>query len=235
MSRPLLDANHSCLDGVRCPLADDLGLYGVNCDGREELERFIAAKYLQVHKAELGEYLPLLLGIRDKGSLASVSGFRPGLYRPMFLEQYLDIPIEQQVSNLAKRPVDRCSLVEIGNFAVTRRGYGPLAMTMMAAILSEAGYEWMIFTATEQVERLISRLGFRPQYLAGADADRLVGDKSRWGSYYENNPSVMVGHIETAIEVIAQNPRLAEMVDVHQKDIKQVASSLRDYRRLRVE
>ena len=62
-----------------------------------------------------------------------------------------------------------------------------------------------------------------------------MGDKSRWGSYYENNPSVMVGHIETAIEVIAQNPRLAEMVDVHQKDIKQVASSLGDYRRLRVE
>ena len=166
--------------------------------------------------------------------MACGAGFRPGLYRPMFLEQYLDAPIEQQVSALSRQPVDRCSLVEIGNFAVASKGYGPLVMVLMAAALAEAGYEWMIFTVTEQVERLIRRLGFKPHYLASADANRLAGEKLHWGSYYENNPRVMAGNIKTATSVIAQRTFLSEIVMRHCHDISQIAQSLQDYRRLRM-
>jgi len=199
------------------------------------VEHFIADKYRHVHSAELQEFLPLLLGIYDKEGLVCGAGFRPGLYRPMFLEQYLDTPIEQQVAGLSRQPVDRCSLVEIGNLAITLKGYGPFVMTMMAAVLAEAGYEWTVFTVTTQVERLIRRLGFEPYYLAVANADRLVGDKSRWGSYYENSPQVMVGNLKTALDVIRQSPSLSGMIKSQQDNIDQLAQSLRDYRRLRVE
>ena len=235
MLQPSINESHSHSMGKDRLLDNDIGLYGDHCDGRGEVERFIAAKYLQVHNAELNEYLPLLLGIYNKGHLACAAGFRPGLYRPMFLEQYLDAPMEQQVATLSKQPVDRCSLVEIGNFAVASNGYGPLVMTLMAAALAEAGYEWMIFTVTEQVERLIRRLGFKPHYLASAVANRLAGDKSHWGSYYENNPRVMAGNIQTATSVIAQSAFLSEMVMRHHRGISQIARSLQDYRRLRVE
>lgn len=216
-------------------LHTDAGLYGAKCVGRVDLERFIAEKYRQIHNAQLNEYLPLLFGIRHNTELVGAVGMRPGLYRPMFLEQYLDLPIEQQVAAFSNQPVDRCSLVEIGNLAIARKGYGPLLMAMMTAVLAEAGYEWMVFTVTEQVERLIRRLGFKPHYLKGAEPDRLVGDQSLWGSYYENNPRVMVGKLETAMAVITKNEKLSEWVSQQGNQIASLADSLRDYRRLRSE
>lgn len=216
-------------------LHTDAGLYGAKCAGRVDLERFIAEKYRQIHNAQLNEYLPLLFGVRHNTELVGAVGMRPGLYRPMFLEQYLDLPIEQQVAAFSNQPVDRCSLVEIGNLAIARKGHGPLLMVMMTAVLAEAGYEWMVFTVTEQVERLIGRLGFKPHYLKGAEPDRLVGDQSLWGSYYENNPRVMVGNLETAMAVIAENEKLSEWVSQQGNQIASLADSLRDYRRLRSE
>jgi len=216
-------------------LHTDAGLYGAKCAGRVDLERFIAEKYRQIHNAQLNEYLPLLFGVRHNTELVGAVGMRPGLYRPMFLEQYLDLPIEQQVAAFSNQPVDRCSLVEIGNLAIARKGHGPLLMAMMTAVLAKAGYEWMVFTVTEQVERLIGRLGFKPHYLKSAEPDRLVGDRSLWGSYYENNPRVMVGKLETAMAVMAKNAELSEWVSIQDHHITRLAYSLRDYRRLRSE
>ncbi|WP_299085328.1 thermostable hemolysin [uncultured Paraglaciecola sp.] len=230
-----VNRSHSHYNPYDAELHTDVGLQETKCAERMDLERFIAEKYLQVHNARLNEYLPLLFGVRHNTELVGAVGMRPGLYRPMFLEQYLDLPIEQQVAALSNQPVDRCSLVEIGNLAIARKGYGPLLMAMMTAVLAEAGYEWMVFTVTEQVERLICRLGFKPHYLKGAEPDRLVGDKSLWGSYYENNPRVMVGKLETAMAVIAQNAELSGWVSRQGSHITSLACSLRDYRRLRSE
>ena len=227
--------NHSCYNSYHAELHTDVGLFGAKCAERGDLERFIAEKYLHIHNARLNEYLPLLFGFRYNADLVGAVGMRPGLYRPMFLEQYLDLPIEQQVAALSNQPVDRCSLVEIGNLAISRKGYGPFLMAMIAAVLAEAEYEWMVFTVTEQVERLIGRLGFKPHYLKGAEPERLVGDRSLWGSYYENNPRVMVGNLEAAMAVMARNAELSEWVSRQDRHITSLACSLRDYCRLRSE
>lgn len=230
-----VNRNHFRHNPYDTELQTDVGLYRAKCAERLDLERFISEKYLQVHNARLNEYLPLLFGLRHDTELVGAVGVRPGLYRPLFLEQYLDLPIEQQVAAFSNQPVDRCSLVEIGNLAIAGKGYGPLLMAMMTAVLAEAGYEWMVFTVTEQVERLIGRLGFKPHYLKGAEPDRLVEDKSLWGSYYENNPRVMVGKLETAVAVMGQNAALSEWVSRQDCHITSIACSLRDYRRLRSE
>ena len=229
------NTSHSSYGLYNAELQTDVGLYGTKYGERAYLERFIAEKYLQIHNAQLNEFLPLLFGVRRNSEWIGAVGIRPGMYRPMFLEQYLDSPIEQQVAALSNQPVDRFSLVEIGNLAIARKGYGSLFMAMIAAVLAEAGYEWMVFTVTEQVERLIGRLGFKPHYLKGAEPERLVGEKSIWGSYYENNPRVMVGKLETAMTVIAQNTMLSAWVSSQGSHIANIADLLRDYRRLRSE
>lgn len=230
-----LNRNRSHYNEFDFELRTDGELYGARSVERLSLERFIAERYFQVHGANLDEYLPLLLGIHHTEDLVGAVGIRPGMYRPMFLEQYLDLPIEQQVAALANRPVDRCALVEVGNLAIARKGYGPLLIAMMTAVLAEAGYEWMVFTVTEQVERLICRLGFKPYYLESADPDRLVGDKLQWGSYYENHPRVMVGNLKTAMSVMAKNTELFEWVSLQDRHISSLVPSLRDFRRLRSE
>ncbi len=232
MSQPGVINSHNC--NMRDGYVSNAGisLYVEGCSGRQELERYVSRKYLQVHNAHVNEYLPILVGIHDGSELVGVFGLRPGRYRPMFLEQYLDGPIEQQVASISKQPVDRSALMEIGNLAITRKGYGPLAMVLMAMSLAEADYEWMVFTVTEQVERLMKYLGFEPHYLVSADPDRLKGDQLLWGSYYENNPRVMVGSLKTASEIIAGNSRLSNIANQQLNNITDIASALRDYRRL---
>lgn len=210
-----------------------LDLYLERCPGRQSLENYISSKYQQVHNAQIREYLPILAGIRGMEGFLGAFGLRPGQYRPMFLEQYLDSPVEQQIAVFSKKPVDRCTLMEIGNLAITRKGYGPIVMVIMAKALAEAGYEWMVFTVTEQVERLMKRLGFEPHDLASADPDCLAGDKSLWGSYYENNPRVMVGNLKEARQLIEDSGRLRELANQQRMNISNMANSLRDYRRLR--
>lgn len=200
------------------------------CFGRQRIERYISQKYLQVHDARVSEYLPLLGGIRDEDELVGAFGLRPGQYRPMFLEQYLDAPIEQQVASIVGGPVDRCALMEVGNLAITGKGIGPLAMVVLASSLADSGYEWMVFTVTEQVERLMKRLGFNPYYLAGANPNRLESDSSTWGSYYKNNPRVMVGCIQSASELINSNRNLSNIANQQMQSISNIADTLRGYR-----
>lgn len=193
------------------------------------LQAYIAAKYQEVHCARLAEFLPFLLGIRTHGQLAGAFGIRPGSQRPLFLEQYLDLPIEQLVAQQAQCPVDRHSLVEIGNLVVTGRGQGPLIMLLMATCLAQAGFSWMVFTVTEQVEKMMRRLGFCPQLIAHADPGRLQNPHSHWGSYYQNNPRVMVGSLASALTTIASNPRYLTTAALLRPQINAVASALRTY------
>ncbi|MBL4761128.1 MAG: thermostable hemolysin [Gammaproteobacteria bacterium] len=232
MSQAGVIDNYSCYVRNANTVNTETSLYLEEGSGRQDLERYISNKYLQVHGAHINEYLPILAGVQAGGELAGAFGLRPGQYRPMFLEQYLDAPIEQQVASITKQPVDRCALMEIGNLAITRTGYGPLVMVLLSMSLAEAGYEWMVFTVTEQVERLMKCLGFEPHYLVSADPDRLDGDQLLWGSYYQNNPRVMVGSLKTVSEIIARDSRLSNIAVQQRENIADIASSLRDYRRL---
>jgi hypothetical protein len=205
-----------------------------DCADRQALERYIANKFLQVHDAHVNEYLTIIVGVNDGEQILGAFGLRPGQYRPMFLEQYLDTPIEQQVALISTQLVDRHALMEVGNLAIASQKFGPTAMVLMAMSLAEAGYEWMVFTVTLQVEKLMKRLGFKPHYLASADPHRLKGDQSLWGSYYDNNPQVMVGSVKVAADVIASNKYLNDIANQQRDNISTLAIALCDYRRLRV-
>ncbi len=206
-----------------------------NNPARAQAEKFIADKYRCVYNAELNEFLPIIISISQAGAAAAAFGLRPGHYRPMFLEQYLDSPVEHQVAAFSRQPVDRSSLVEVGNLAVSRNGYGPLLMATLAMSLAAAGYQWLVFTVTEQVERLLKRLGFNPHYLVMADPQRLIADKASWGTYYANKPRVMIGSLAQAAAAINNSPQLCAIAQQCQDQSRDIASALSDYRRLRGE
>jgi len=225
--------NHSSIAGQQEKIGE-LSLLSGQCAGRPAAEVCIAERYHRVYNTRISEFLPLILCLQHQGTPLAAAGLRPGHYRPMFLEQYLAAPVEQQVAAVAKRPVDRLSLVEIGNFAVMTPGMSTLLLTVAASALIEAGYEWAVFTATRQVERLLKRLGYQPQVMAVADPHRLTGDPAIWGTYYENHPRVMVGNLASALALMEQTPRLRELVAPYREEINIAAASLADYRRLMV-
>lgn len=197
---------------------------------RSIVEQYIAAKFKQSHGASIEKFLPFILEMRSDDSIDAAIGLRPGHFKPMFLEQYLDGPVEQQIAQFSNRPIDRSSLIEVGNLVVTKRAAGLILFLVVAAALAKANYEWMVFTVTPEVERLMQRLGFTPSYLVMADQSKLERNTTDWGCYYENAPKVMVGSLTEAQNIIDDNEILSTLVEKYASAVEQLAQPLVKHR-----
>jgi hypothetical protein len=68
-------------------------------NGREALESFIATRFRDSHEACVRHYMPALIGLEDShGELRCAIGYRSAAAEPLFLEQYLNVPIEHAIS-----------------------------------------------------------------------------------------------------------------------------------------
>jgi len=193
---------------------------------RNEYERFIAQRFNEAFGASIIEFFPLLLACRDTDAVTSVVGLRPGDQRPLFLEQYLDSSLETAIGNATGRKVDRLQLMEIGNLASAGKTGSQLLFILLTAMLAEAGFEWVVFTATEQIRLLLQRLRFEPVTLCEADPDRLVNKNQVWGSYYQSHPKVQAGNVSEAVEILHCNPYSAALLKKHKEEIRQLAADL---------
>ncbi len=214
---------------------------------RVALETYIASQYKRAYRARISSFMPSLLSMNRAERFEAAVGVRPAQDDSLFLETYLDKPVEQEIGTLAKRPVDRRKVIEVGNLVATAKGGSQLLFVLMTAVLDAAGFQWFVFTATPQVEKLIKRLHFCPYPLAYADAWRLdhsgldakgFNCKSQeaenlnssaddWGSYYDSRPKVMAGDIAHAMAILRGRSRLARVVEQYQDEIARLAVSLR--------
>ncbi|MBV1932298.1 MAG: thermostable hemolysin [Porticoccaceae bacterium] len=218
----------------------EFALHSVTSMQRKQLESYIAKQYNGIYGATITNFMPSLLSMSRAGQLQAAVGVRPASDETLFLEHYLDKPIEQEIAALAKLPVDRQSVVEIGNLVATGKGGSQLLFVLMTAVLEAAGFQWFVFTATPQVEKLIKRLHFCPYPLTYADARRLdnpccdaTGSASQgesWGTYYDSRPKVMAGDIRHAMAIIRASSRLVRVVQQYHGKISSLAELLRDQR-----
>jgi hypothetical protein len=167
---------------------------------RARAEAFISDIFQRHYDAELSSFAPNLMLLEKNGRIAAVAGWRCAGTERLFLENYLDAPIETAVSRLAGRPVDRQRIVEVGNLAAEVRGGSVEVMVTLAAHLDRLGFEWVVFTATSELIGMLRRLGLPPLALASADPERLGTDARLWGSYYATHPVVVAGRIRLALE-----------------------------------
>lgn len=163
---------------------------------RHDLEAFIHKCFHQAYGARISHFMPELFGLSDRNSsLCAVAGVRRAATGPLFLEHYLDEPVEQLVFAHAGRPVDREGIVEVGNLAASSLGSARLSIITVTWLLAMGGLEWVAFTGNSSLVNSFNRLGLRPVTLCPADPLRLGEDRHAWGTYYETQPSVHVGDI----------------------------------------
>jgi hypothetical protein len=164
---------------------------------RQAAEQFVSACFKQHYGARIHHFMPLLMSLSDQHEeLKAVLGFRYADLNPLFLENYLDRPVEQVLATKLKRPVDRSDLVEVGNLAVNTAGGGRWLITALTAYLSTTGCEWALFTVGPTLHNAFTRLGLQLIDLAAARRESLpLEEQARWGSYYEQKPRVMAGNI----------------------------------------
>jgi hypothetical protein len=129
-------------------------------------------------------------------------GFTRAGSGPLFLERYLDAPIEMLASAALVRPVPRDRIVEIGNFAAADAAVVVELWGRTANDLADSS-EIAAATLTLPLRRMFARLGVPIHVLAPADPARLGADARTWGSYYELDPQVCIGEIAAGQRAIS--------------------------------
>ncbi len=142
----------------------------------------------------------LALGGQDTGRAAL--GYRRASAEALFLESYLDQPIEQAVSLAFGRPIQRERIVEIGNLAADNV-WAMIALWGAAANDLGGASEVVVATLTAPLRRMFARIAVPVHELAPADPARLGPTAAEWGSYYESDPRVCAGSISEGQRAIA--------------------------------
>lgn len=167
---------------------------------RAELEGFIRHIFHSKHGAQVNGFLPTFLELRDRTErLCAVLGIRSAAQGRLFLEHYLDAPIEQQIAREAGRPVDRASIVEVGNLAATSCRAARVLASRLPRRLLDAGHRWIAFTGTRVVREILASLDAPVLDLGPADPARLPGGAAEWGSYYDNEPRVFAAYLPNGL------------------------------------
>jgi hypothetical protein len=172
---------------------------------RSRVEAYIEATYAEAFSGRIRAHYPTLMSVQDAhGEIHAAVGFRLAASAPLFLERYLDDPVETAIAKAKGAAIDRAGVAEIGNLASKSAGASLFLFMALARHLHQLGCDHAVATATRQLRRTFSRVGFPTARLTTADPTRLGAEAGDWGGYYARDPEVLAGPIAPALEPLAQ-------------------------------
>jgi len=175
-------------------------LVGPGHPARREVETFIAAIYRERFGADVRTFMPDLLAYRDAhGTLVAAVGVRHAAHSRLFVEHYLDAPVDAVLNERLGLACARAQIAEVGHFAATTAGVARELIVQLAWVLSAAQVDWVLFVATQQLRNAFVRLHLAPTELAVARAERMGEQAADWGRYYDTQPRLMCGNIREGI------------------------------------
>jgi hypothetical protein len=177
-------------------LDTDLKLIEHDAGNRDAVESFIRERFFEDYRAKLTSLMPRLFSVSDASArMIATFGLREAATSRLFMECYLDEPIEERIQRLTARKVSREHIIEVGNLAALPGGARAM-IALLTRHLYELGFEWVTFTGVAVVRAAFLRLGLNPLVIAQATPDRLTAtERLAWGRYFESRPIVMAGHI----------------------------------------
>ena len=188
----------------RRPLGRTLRLAVARDDApdRAELEAFVGAAFKRRHDATVATFMPTLLSFRDgTGQLRGVVGLRGAVPRSLYLEQYLEQPVEAAIAAATGHAIRREQVVEVGNLAGANCRAAVRMVALLPGYLLSLDYRWIVFTATGPVRSILQGFGAPLVELARADAGRVASGPDRWGNYYDTDPRVFAGYLHLSRKV----------------------------------
>lgn len=164
---------------------------------RAEVEAFISGVFAKAYGANIQHFMPQLVALRDEHQqLVGAFGLRQAAFEPLFLEQYLDMPIEELLSsrlvNIHPTPVSRNQITEIGNLAVANPRHAAMLVNAIIQYSLSAGIAWCVCTVHHSLQNALVKAGREVIVLHSADKTHLSKEALQdWGSYYQNTPQVV--------------------------------------------
>jgi len=210
LPQPLIDAR---CGPARPEPGSALCLVETDDDARAGIEAFIARVYARRYGARVTQFAPCLAGLRDQlsGQWLAAAGFRRADEAPLFLERYLDAPVEVVLGRHQDQPVSRHEVVEVGHLAAERAGAGRLLIPLLGQHLAEGPSRWVVSTLTQELRHLFVRMGVTPLALGSADPAAVGEGLADWGSYYEHGPVVLAGRLDAALRLMQRRGARADL------------------------
>ncbi len=221
-----MDVAHRALQRLVRP-KPIFSLHGVASPERRELEAYITTRFDEIYQAQITGYMPKLLSMRCNGRYSAVAGLRSAADAPLFVEGYLDQPIEAGLATYSDIPVARRDIIEVGNLVATHRGASQLFFTILVAVAQKAGIRWAVFSATNRVARIIRKMNFVCHLLARSDPARLGNDVSLWGRYYDSEPVVLAVDVEATVARLRESLLADAAMGLFGKVVSELARGLR--------
>lgn len=189
--------NNSISDvgGVRHHLSH----YHPDTQGREDVEAFIAGRFLSEHGAHINVFMPHLLAVHNQcGRIVAAAGLRSGADEMLFLEEYLEQTIEGALSQSHAtngETFKREHIVEVGNLASSSLVASRFLFRELFKACTNLQYHWVVFTGCQRLCRAFKHLNLSLIKLADAQETQLSSTPGQWGSYYQDKPCVMAGRL----------------------------------------
>jgi hypothetical protein len=163
------------------------------------VQQLIARRFADVHGAVPSIDYPhfcVLHPCEPRKPVAAL-GFRLAHQSRLFLEHYIDEPIEEMVSQQFDRSIARDRIVEIGAHA-SERSLATVALWARTARYLESMADVAVAVLTRPLREMLARLRVEFVQLCDADAQRLPSGSEAWGRYYDTAPMVCAGLIAPA-------------------------------------
>ena len=181
--------------GIRPPEASCFSIAQHDSAIRHNLESRIRSGFGHHFDACIESFMPDLAVYQHVSGAHGVIGIRGASDEQLFLETYLNQPIESVIGDIVRQPILRSAIVEVGQFIVDDKAIIPDFFRDLVPFLQSRNYQWISFTATNRVQSLLTRVRFSGKAIAAATLDRIGNDVKNWGRYYEFDPCVIVGKL----------------------------------------
>ena len=203
-------------------------LHSVESDLRPLVESYIHDQFQRIHGARVRDFMPFLLTMDCNENLSAAAGIRPAAGQSLFLERYLQEGVESAIGRLFSGSVARRDIAEIGNLVATQRGSSQLLFLILTAVMHRSNFEWLVFTATPQVQKTINRLGFRLHVLGEASPSALdEASLKDWGSYYDCRPQVVAGNIPESVTLMENRRIFSGLLSHYEGAVSSLATAIR--------
>lgn len=168
---------------------------------RDEAMKYIQDQFQLHFGASIVDNTPILMLCREtSGAVVAAWGLRR-LDDGLFSACYLDRSVLDCLNDVCDVPPGIDDVVELCHLSVSHPKVLLALVPLLAQVLTQMKYRYLVCTATRCLTRFFQRRGFSPLVLASADRQRLAaGERDRWGSYYDHAPMVLAGRVHCAID-----------------------------------
>jgi hypothetical protein len=189
----------------RASSGSGFSIHGQAAAGRSDVEALISRVYALRYQAVVLHFTPTLVSLQRDAGVVAAAGYRRASQETLFLERYLDAPVESLLGSHAGTTPSREQIFEVGHLAAARAGAGRDLVVSLCRHLVDQGCEWVVATVTRELDHLFVRAGVEPVRLGAATPGALGGEAAAWGTYYEHLPTVLAADLPRALRRLTRS------------------------------